>query len=317
MWRNLSSRPLASILLSSLTLVGCSSGGGDSSAAAIPTYSGSTLAAAITSANSESVSRGATEAVKEAVNLRSTGEGIPFAPIGIETDSSSATMARKLKDIATEVLQASAPPELPAAAVFTSDQLNAQSGTGQFCGGSVIMPDNLDPSTTMNFAMTFNSLCYDDGIMPMIMNGILTFTQTETSFSIGFTNFSVIIDGKQESFTGTFTCDASLSGCAISTDFAGSDGNIYRINNVDINGDDLAGYTVSADYYHHDFGMVSITTTAAVSYGNCGIYPHDGAITLSGASGSSLSVTFNSDCTFTVQGFDGGSSFGSDNLAWQ
>ena len=314
MWRSLSILPPASILLSSLALFSCSSGGGDSSTA-IPTYSGTTLPAAITSANAEDVGRGATEAVNEAVNLMSTGEGIPFVPIAVETGSSS-TMAQKLKQIATEVLQASTPLDLPAGAVFTADQLNAQTGTGQFCGGSVIMPDNIDPNSTLNFTMTFSGLCYDDGIMPMIMNGILTFTQTETAFSIGFTNFSVVIDGKQESFTGAFSCDASLFTSTISTDYAGSDGKIYRLENVDINGDDFVGYTVSADFYHHDFGMVSITTSVAVSYGSCGIYPEGGEITMTGTGDSSLLVTFNSNCTFTVQGFDSGSAFGPDSMAW-
>ena len=315
MWRNLSILPLASILLPSLALFGCSSGGGDSSAA-IPTYSGSTSLAAITTTNAEDVGRDATEAVNEAVNLMSTGEGITSVPFTLDTRSNTANTAQKLKQIATEVLQASEPLDLPVGAEFTADQMNAQPGSGQFCGGSVTVPDNFDQSATMNFTMTFNNLCYDDGITPMTMNGILTFTQTENAFSIGFTNFSVIMDDKQESFTGTFSCDVSPFTCTISTDYAGSDGKIYRLDNVDINGDEFVGYTVSADFYHHDFGMVSVSTDIAVSYGSCGIYPHAGAITMVGANNSSMSLTFNSDCTFTVQGFDGGSAFGGDTMAW-
>ena len=66
------------VLFASLQLLGCSSGGGDAGAAA-PLYSGSSTPAAITQTNADEVARKSTEGVNEAVDLATTGEGIPFA----------------------------------------------------------------------------------------------------------------------------------------------------------------------------------------------------------------------------------------------
>jgi len=308
--------PIASILVLSLAIYGCSSGGGDSGVAA-PLYSGSTTPAAITLAGAEEMARKSTEGVNEAVNLTTTGEGIPFLPSAVEVGSSNDALAQKVRDIAIQALHGATTMNLPAAAVLTSDDLNAGSPSPVFCGGSVSVPDNVDQNAPLNFSMTFNSLCFNDGMTALVMNGALVFAETATSMSITFTNFSVNIDGKQESFSGIFSCDTTLSNCTISTDFAGSDGNVYRLANVDISGDELIGYSVSATFYHHTLGQVAISTMLPISYGGaCGIYPDGGEIMITGTGGSSISVTFNSDCTFTLQGSDGGSSFGLDTIAW-
>ena len=309
---SISSLFIASILFSSLTLFGCSSGG--DSGVAVPLYSGSTSAAAITLANAEEMARKSTEGVNESVNLTAAGEGIPFA---IDISSSNDALAQKVKDIALKVLDGSTTLNLPAAVVMTSDDLNAGSSASFFCGGSVTVPDNVDPNVSLNFSMTFNSLCFNDGITALVMNGTLVFAETATSISISFTNFSVNIDGTVETFSGIFSCDTSLSNCTISTDFTGSDGNVYRLENVDITGNAISGYTVSATFYHHELGQVMISTTLTISYGSsCGIYPDGGEIMVSGTASSYLSVTFNSDCTYTLQGSDGGSSFGPTTLTW-
>jgi hypothetical protein len=296
---------LVSILLSSLVLFGCSSSGGDSGVAA-PLYSGSTTPAAITQANADEVARKSTEGVNEVVNLTTTGEGIPFLPSAVEVSSSTDAVAQKVTDIALEALDGAKALSLPAAAVMTSDDLNGGS-SGLFCGGSVTVPDDFDPNTTTNFSMTFNNLCFDDQTTRLILNGSLKFEQTDTSASITFTNFSVNIDGNQETFSGVFSCDTTMSNCTISTDYAGSDGSIYRLAKVDINGDSFTGYTVGATFYHHQFGQVTITTTLPVTYGGCGIYPSSGIITVSSRDGSSITITF-SGCSYSITGIDANSS---------
>ena len=302
---------ITSILLATLALFGCSDGG-DSGVAA-PLYSGSSTPAAITSANAEAMGRGATEGVNEAVNMTAAGEGIPFA---VDISSSNDALAQKVRDIALQVLDSSISLNLPVAAVLTADDLNAGSSGAYFCGGSVTVPDNIDQSGALNFSMTFNSLCFDDGITSLIMSGTMIFAETPSMISITFTNFSVNIDGMQESFSGVFSCDTTLSNCTISTDFVAADGSVYRITDVVIV-DTFPGHDVSATFYHHDLGRVTITTDIAITYGGgCGIFPNGGMITITGAGGSWMSVTFNSDCTFTIQGSDGGSSFGPTTLAW-
>ena len=309
--------PLAALLFSSMALSGCSSDGGGEASTAAPIYSGNTLPAAVTAASAEDIGRAATEGVNQAVDLMSTGEAIPVVPLGVETKNTSiSALAQKVNEVATKVLASSDAEALPMAAVITFDQLNAESGTTQFCGGSVAVPDNIDPDADLNFTMTFYGLCYDDGITPMILNGVLTFSQTDTAFTIGFTNFSVTIDGRVENFTGMFTCDAALSNCTVATDFAGSEGTIFRLESVVIDGDEFSGYTISADFYHDEHGMVAVTTDMAVTYGSCGANPDGGTISLSGSGGSSMSVSFNPDCSFTVEGFDGTSAFGPETLSW-
>jgi len=246
------------------------------------------------------MARSVTEGVNEAVNMKTTGKGIPLVPLAVGASSNSAALAQKVKQIAIKVLQSSTGLNLPTGLVMTSDDLNARQGTSEFCGGSVAVPDDIDPNASLNFSMTFNNLCYDDGITVLVMNGVLGFAQTDTAFSISFTNFSTNISGNVETFTGTFTCDTSVFNCTISSDFAGSDGNIYRLEDVDINGDAISGYSVSAVFYHNELGQVSLTTITPITYGTCGLYPDGGEISIGSTDGSQMSVIFNSDCTFTI-----------------
>jgi hypothetical protein len=308
-----------------MALFGCSSDGdggtsGSEASATAPIYAGSTLPAAVNATSAEAIGRAATEGVNEAVNLMSAGTAVPFAPVAVETTNTnpnSNALPQKVYEIATTVLQVSPAEELPTAVLMSFDQLNAQTNSTFFCGGSVDIPDNIDQNAELNFTMTFYNLCYDDGITPLTMDGVLTFSQTDTELTIAFTDFSVNIDGTTESFTGTFTCAADTFDCAIATDFTGSNGtNVFRLENVDISGNEFSGYTLTADFYHDELGMVAITTDLAVTYGSCGTFPDGGMISLAGAGGSSMSVSFNSDCSFTVEGFDGNNAFGPETLSW-
>ena len=303
---------IASVLITLLAMLGCSSGGGDAGVS-VPLYSGNTAPAAITLADAEEMARRSTEGVNEAVNLTKTGDGLPFA---VETGSASDALAQKVRDVAVRVLDGTTTLNLPGGLVLTHTDLNAETGGNDFCGGSVTVPDNIDQTTTLNFSMTFNSLCFDDGITALVMSGTLVFAETASNISITFTNFSVNINGEQETFSGVFSCDTTMSNCTISTDFVGSDGNVYRLANVDII-DTGNGYDLNANFFHHQHGEVSITTTQLITYGGCGVFPNGGVIQITGSGGSSMMVTFNSDCTFTIQGSDGGSSFGPTIVAWQ
>jgi len=305
---------LASILLSPLVLFGCSSGGGDSGVTA-PLYSGSTTPAAITLANADEVTRKSTEGVNEAVNLTAAGGAIPFFPVAAVTVSNTDALVQKVGDVIFNVLDGASSLNLPTAAVLTSDDLNAGS-SGLFCGGSVSYPDNIDPNaSTLDFTMSFNSLCFDDQTTRLVMNGSLRFVKTTSSVSISFNNFSVNVDGTQEAFSGVFSCDATMSNCTIATDYAGFDGNIYRLADVEITGSELSGYSVSATFYHHEHGRVTITTTSPITYGGCGVYPSDGIITVSSTDGSSITITF-TGCSYSITGADANAVSISVNGSW-
>jgi hypothetical protein len=305
---------LASILLSPLVLFGCSSSGGDSGVAA-PLYSGSTTPAAITQANADEIARKSTEGINESTNLPPAGNALSSLPILVSIGSTTDALAQKVGEVVFRVLDGAAPLNLPAAAVLTSDDLNNGS-SGPFCGGSFIYPDNIDRNAaTLDFTISFNQLCFNDGVTSLTMNGSLRFQKTQTSVSISFTNFSVSIDGTQESVSGVFSCDGNMSNCTISTDYAGTDGNVYRLANVDISGDDQFGYTVNATFYHHELGRVTIATMTPVTYGGCGVYPSDGIITVSSSDGSNITVTF-SGCSYSITGVDANSVSISVNGSW-
>ena len=106
-----------------------------------------------------------------------------------------------------------------------------------------------------------------------------------------------------------------MSGCTISTDYLASDGNVYRLANVDISGDDLTGYTLTATFYHHDHGQVTIATVAPVTYGGCGVYPSAGVVTVTISDGSSITVTY-SGCAYSITGLDANSGSISVNGNW-
>lgn len=299
------------LLFTTFVLLGCSSGG-DAGVAA-PLYSGNTTPAAITLDNAESMGRGATEAVNETVNMTVAGEALPFT---VEINASNDALPRTVTDIATRVLQNTVTLDLPTAFILTAADLNQQNSTNEFCGGSVTYPDNVDPEASRNFTISFNQLCFNDGVTALVMNGTLVFTETASAITISFLGFSVDINGRQESFNGTFTCSASLSNCFISTDFIASDGNIYRVADVSVSNTG-AGYNIGAMFYHHELGQVSISTNAAITYSNsCGLYPAEGEIMINGSNGSYLTATFNPDCSFTIMGSDGSSSFGPTTRNW-
>lgn len=311
---NISRLSIASILVSSLSVFGCSSGGGDAGVAA-PLYSGATTPAAITQANADEIARKSTEGVNEATNLTAAGDAFSFLPIAVETGSTSDALAQKIGEVVFNVLDGATPLNLPAAAVLTSDDLNGGS-SGPFCSGSVIYPDNIDRNaTTLDFTISFNQLCFTNSVTSLTLNGSLRFQKTQTSVSISFTNFSVSIDGTQESISGVLSCNSTMSNCTIATDYAGSDGVVYRLVNVDISGDDQLGYSGSAAFYHHELGRVTIATTTPVTYGGCGIYPSDGIITVSSSDGSNITVTF-SGCSYSITGVDANSVSISVNGSW-
>ena len=303
---------LPSVMLSSLIIFGCSSSDDGAAGTTTPTYSGVTTPAAITSANAEEMGRGATEGVNESVKIATIGEGLPIA---VEINSGNSALVYKIEGIARNIIESQVAQNLPVGLVITADELNQQTDSPYYCGGSVTVPDNFDPNDYWNFVMTFNNLCYDDGITALTMNGTITFAETDAEFSISFTNFSANIAGTVETFSATVSCTTDITPvCSISTDFTGSDGNVYKLTNMEVNGDS-SGYTVSATFYHYSLGYATIATTTPVTYGNCGIYPYFGQIYVS-SSPSYVYVTFNSDCSFTLEGYDGTADFGPVIIDW-
>lgn len=282
---------------SALILTGCGGGGGGGSTA--PAYTGVTTPAAIDTNNAETIGVTATESLTQAV---STGEGNDSNPFAVSISSTSGNLSQFITDIAEKVASATTP-NLPAGVTLTSDELNSQSGQTLFCGGSVSIPDNFGNGGTQNGTMTFNSLCFNDGSTGnVVISGSVTFTQTSTSITISYVNFTVTFNGQTETVNATITCDTSFASCSFSSDYVGSDGTTYRVDNFTVSGTPAAGYQIEGTFYHPTHGKVTFTTApTVVTFGCTNGNPDSGTVTLTSDDGSSMTVTFRADCT----GYDG------------
>lgn len=295
------------ILFSALTIsafmTGCGGGGGGSTG---PTYSGLTTPAAITSTNANELSTKATSATEDAIAQNAANDANPFAiaitPANSEFNPFIIDLTR---DIATHL-----PPNLnlPAGATISYIDLNNYLGQTLFCGGSVSAPDNFGSNGTLNGTITFSNLCvYDDYFGQITINGRVIFTETATEISIRYSNFSINDGVDSATINMTVTCDLNMFSCSITADFVGNDGKTYRIANLTIVGSNTGPYTISATFYHPDHGSVLMSGTGI--YYNCSNgYPSAGTINITGANGSSATITFDTCSSYSGSWNDGISS---------
>ena len=298
------------VLVIAIGLTACSSGGDDGGGAPpVPNYNGASAPAAIDADNAEDIGTTATEASSEAINSDSAGGANPFFPGGVSiSNASSADINRTVAEIAKQLADNATMESKPLAATFSYTEL----GDPNFCGGSFSVPDSVVNSQTVptSFTITFNNICYDapnDGLSQMIMNGQIQYSETSNGITIRYINFTVTMDGRTETLNFTMTCDfSSVNGCSYVSDYVGSDGKTYRMENFSVTGSDSTGYNVSATFYHPDYGSVDITTTTPILF-NCAPNPQpgSGSLTFMGANGTSGSITFDS-CTSYTYCYDDG-----------
>ncbi len=284
------------LITAAVILNGCSSG--SSSAVATATYSGNTSPAAITNTNAQSVGVIATEAANEAISAYKGDLANPFG-VSIVGDTGFASQLRVITQL---LLDTAGTANVPVGATLTGSQLG-----DQFCGGSVTVPDNFGSNDTLNGTFTYSDLCFDDGSGQIIINGTVLFTETSTKFTTTYMNFTVTSDGVTQSFNSSISCDTdgnTISNCVFASIFTGTDGNVHSIQDYVVIGSDAAGYTVSATVFHFLYGEVTISTTSTIFFGGCGVFPNVGELSITGMNSSTITITFNSDCTFTINGFD-------------
>ena len=289
---------ITSILAATLTTAGCG-GGSDSASAPANVYSGLTTPAAIDADNVDTMGQGSTEGAVEAINVNN----VPFA-VSINSNDYS-ELTQRVENIARGIVNSSPNLNLPVSVVLTAADLNAMLGTTQFCGGSVTAPDTFGQGGSISGTLTFNAVCVDDGVTTLTMDGPVIITESASSITMQFANFTVSSGGNSETINATLSCDASMINCSLASDFAGSDGTIYRISDISVTGNVVSGHYVNMSFYHPAYGQVSISTTSPITTGSCGAFPDSGGIAVFGAGGSYFNMDFNSDCSYTISGFDG------------
>lgn len=279
---------LALILATPLFLSGC--GGGGNNGGGGLSYTGNTTETTISAVNIQRVAKTVTEGATQSINEFTANESNPFALAVVssslpsnEINTTVSQIIRKVQDQANNLVTAIT----IGASEFTGDPA--------YCGGSITVPDNFNGTSG---SMSFNNFCYNV-VGEMTMNGSINFSQTATSLSISYVNFTVTFEGQSFTINSSISCALDGSGCTISSNFTGSDGNVYRIDNFSVVGDSTSGFNVDATVFDPTYGSVTITTTSPILFGCSGPQPSSGAISFTGTAGTSGSIIFESCTSYT------------------
>jgi hypothetical protein len=276
------------LLSSSLALVGCGSSG--DSAPAAPKYTGTTSAAKVDSTNAEALGTGSGEATQQGGTANG---GIPtFASIGDASTTDIEALSQKI----IALIQKRTVTDLPTSF--------SEAGS---CGGSFSGPDSALPASgAYSITLSFNNYC-DSLIDPtLVFSGKATFYLPDVNdfntFTMQFINFKVTENSQTTTLNMTMSC-AGLT-CSITSDFKSSTGDVHRVADIIISGDATFGFIGTMTFYHADYGSVSVSVSG-ITYGSCGVFPDGGTITYNGTSGSTGSISFASNCTYSGTYDDG------------
>jgi hypothetical protein len=264
------------------------------------TYDGNTSPAAITPSNSETISITATEGATQAVSEHTANESNPFSfgfvSSGLSNEDLNYTVAQIINSVHAQTNN------LAVAVTIGASDL---AGDPYYCGGTITVPDNANATSGK---LTFKNFCYDF-LGPITMNGSITFSKTATQLTVNYKNFTASFERESFTINSSVICGLNnnvVTTCSISSSYVGSDGLTYRIDDFTISGDPTFGFDVSATFYHPTHGSVGIATTSPIMLECTGPQPSSGAIAITGSSGTSASITFDS-CTSYTYCYDLGS----------
>ncbi|MES9947120.1 MAG: hypothetical protein ABW080_19390 [Candidatus Thiodiazotropha sp.] len=287
---NLSIR-LICLLFLVLLLQGCGGGGGGSDgsgSSSTTTYTGSTAEATIDATNAKDLATGAASGTQQAVASDALS-GVAMRP--------QASATSKLTEMAPRIAQWIGQLESSTAARTTD--LSAD-----ICdaGGSAIADTN-DAETEGSITFTNCGMSDMEG-GTLVVNGPVTFNASSSADSLHMV-FRVTVSyiGESHAINMTLACSnistPSIS-CSITSDFAGIDDRIYRIEDLSVSGNDVSGYYVDMTFYDPDHGRVDVTTSQALTYNCTEAVPGTGMLTLYGGSGTFATASFDSCSAYTI-----------------
>jgi len=264
----------ASIVLT--TACSSSSGGGGAN----------TSSATISADNAQALAIAGTEGVKQAAATNNTSL---FAKTVNQSPVQKVTVLLAQK--------ASQDPALAAAPSSISSSIC-------IAGGSIA---GFDTIGTSGGTVTFNACDTGSGVI----NGTMTVTSSTSGNVITYTvsaNVTISYLGNTETVSYSSTCTfdqtTGAQSCTYDSSGTGIDGRTYSVSDINVSGDEINGYTVSAKVTDPDNGVVTITTTKAVKFGSCtNGQPISGAIKVSDGS-NTMTVTF-IDCNNYSINFNG------------
>ena len=264
-----------------LLLQACGGGGGsDGTSSFVPSYTGLTTEARIETANAEDLS---TASVSGALQASIASDASSLSPR--PAPSHEATLLELSPRIAQWVTAA-------------NETLAAREVPG-LCDTGTATTDatDTDPVGTIVFV----NCGIDDGSGNlMILNGTVdyAFNQSADTFDMTF-HVTALYLGETAVINLTIHCvsiSTVAASCAVSSDFVGLDGRIYRVADIDVTGNPSTGVTVTATVYDPDHGRVSLITGTAMVFDCPNGVPSTGSVTISGADTTSAMIDF-VDCS--------------------
>lgn len=282
----------ALLLTGLLGLAACGGGGGggdDGSSSGSVTFNTSQA-----SVSSEGEAKAVSEASRQAsLQAIFTDDALNAALAGgveIQPDS----IEQHILDFSTELAISLLSPTAAAADPIPGD-----------CGGEIIITDNQDGSVDFDY----NKYCSTVDEEKLTIDGTIHYefnlvNGQVTSYTAEF-DLTYTYAGETQSNQGSISCSGeNASQCTYSTDFDGSNGERYRIENVTVSGDISNGFTVHARVYHREHGYVDFQATGLILCTN-GAGFMNGTITVTDASGVVATATFSgcgADYTVTYNG---------------
>lgn len=300
------------ILIASLTACGggsgSSSGGND-----IPTYKGKSGAAVLSDSNKADFASGSAEVVALAITSDESQDAVGNLPRGITIASDKPEQALWAQQAIDTVMDQIG--QIPTGVAIDESQVDSVSCGGSasfsgteknstikysnYClnldGGEIVFNGTVSVSISTNANLQTITMKYTNFSMSTddetsVLNGTQvttintgTFVITESSW-----NYTLTVNGISSSWAGRLVC-TSIDNCEYLGQFSGSDGTIYQTGSLSVS-DDGSGYDVTANFYHPDYGYVSLNAEDITLCDDGNIA--SGVITLTDENEQALTVTF-------------------------
>ena len=260
--------------------VACSSGSGEGG-----NGNSENKVAEINAGNAEQLGAAATEGAKQAVNNANV-------PVPGLRPSGALTVESVTQDLVTRIAGSTANLPVP-------DICNP---------GSADETLNPDGSTSVIFVMCdFAGLGSIPGIEPIILNGLVTVSSSNsgdiTTVNLEYVGFVFSIGSNDTILNFEASCDTNnttLETSCTFPDVVGFDGRVYNFSGVEVIGDRISGYTVTANIVDPDHGSFIIVTRAPILFTCPNGQPELGALRFTDGADVLVTVTFNECDSYTV-----------------
>ncbi len=285
-----------------LALGGC---GDDSAGPASLSYTGLTSQSSIDSNNASEMSANSYKGLG-GTDMNIVG-AVQSGGSGSSGESRLLTLATVLNDALVRL-----DPAAQSQAMALGATLSVNDSLPGDCGGSMSFSITADDSTgAFSGSLSFNAYCTTDTSGNTTISGSLTFsgvidlnTQAFSAANMTFSYITITEGSETIAFSGTavFT-STNVVFTDVKIKLSNAD-KVYRVVNYSSTTTQGAGYvdvTVSGDFYHPDYGYVTVSTSTPLRVTDGDDNPSSGVLLLTGSGGSQARLTALDALTFQVE----------------